>query len=76
MTFMTMTFELQNGLRAEQLRALGEFANTYGMHKFRLDEKANHLHIDFDASRLRETQIENILRQARIPVLRRIPTTT
>ena len=73
---MTMTFELQDSLRSEQLRSLGEFANTYVMHKFRLDDKAKLLHVDYDASRLRETQIENILRHARIPVLRRVPSAT
>ena len=73
MTFMTVTYELQEGLRAEQFRALGQFANTYGLQKFRFDEKTNLLHFDYDASRLRETVVEHVLREARIPVLRRVP---
>lgn len=72
MTQMTVTYELQSRLKPEQFRALGEFANTYGIHKFRYDEEKNQLHMDYDASRLRETVIENVLRQARIPVLRRV----
>jgi hypothetical protein len=72
MTFMTVTYELQKPLRAEEFRALGQFANTYGLQNFRFDEKTNHLHFDYDASRLRETVVEHVLRQARIPVLRRI----
>lgn len=72
MTFMTVTYELQNALKAEQFRALGQFANTYGLQRFRFDEKTNRLHFDYDASRLRETVVEHVLRSAKIPVLRRV----
>jgi hypothetical protein len=72
MTFMTVTYELQDRLKPEQYRALGQFANTYGLQRFRFDEKTNHLHFDYDASRLRETVVEHVLREARIPVLRRV----
>ena len=48
MTFMTMTYELQAPLKPEQLRALASFANTYGLQKFRIDEKKNWLHFDYD----------------------------
>ena len=72
MTFMTVTYELQDKLRPDQFRALGRFANTYGLQKFRFDEKTNRLHFDYDASRLRETVVEHVLREARIPVLRRV----
>lgn len=73
MTFMTVSYELQDKLRPEQFRALGNFANTYGLQKFRFDEKTNLLHFDYDASRLRDTVVEHVLREARIPVLRRVP---
>jgi hypothetical protein len=72
MTFMTVTYELQSKLKPEQFRALGQFANTYGLQKFRFDEKTNRLQFDYDASRLRETVVEHVLRQARIPVLHRV----
>jgi hypothetical protein len=72
MTYMTVTYELQNPLKSEQFRALGQFANTYGLQKFRFDEKTNRLHFDYDASRLRETVVEHVLREAKIPVLRRV----
>jgi hypothetical protein len=73
MTFMTATYELQDKLRPEQFRALGQFSNTYGLQRFRFDEKTNLLHFDYDASRLRDNVIEHVLREARIPVLRRVP---
>jgi hypothetical protein len=72
MTLMTMTFELQDQLKPAQFRALGEFANTYGLHNFHYDEKKNRLQVDYDASRLRESVVEHVLRQARIPVLRKL----
>jgi hypothetical protein len=72
MTFMTVTYELQSRLKPDQFRALGQFANTYGLQKFRFDEKTNRLQFDYDASRLQETVVEHVLREARIPVLRRV----
>jgi hypothetical protein len=73
MTFMTVAYELQNPLKPEDFRALGKFANTYGLQKFHFDEKTNQVRFEYDGSRLRESVVEHVLRQARIPVLRRIP---
>jgi hypothetical protein len=73
MTFMTVTYELQEKLKPEQYRALGRFANTYGLQRFRVDEKTNRLHFDYDASRLTEIVVQDVLRRARIPVVRRVP---
>lgn len=72
MTFMTATYELQRPLKPQQFRELGRFANTYGLQSFSFDEKTNYLHFEYDASRLRDAVVEHVLREARIPVLRRI----
>ena len=72
MTLMEITYELQSPLRSEQLGELGRFANTYGLRRFRMDEKTNRLSFEYDASRLKETEVEHVLRQAKIPVLRRV----
>lgn len=72
MTLMEITYELQSSLKPEQLIALGGFANTYGLRRFRVDEKNNCLSFEYDASRLRETEVASVLRQARIPILRRV----
>ncbi len=72
MTLMEITYELQSPLRAEQLQALASFANTYGLRRFRVDERANRLSFEYDASRLKETEVEHVLRQAMIPVLGRV----
>jgi hypothetical protein len=73
MTHMIVTYQLQKPLGPQQLRALASFANTYGLQRFRVDEKNLRLEFEYDASRLRETVVENVLHRARIPVLRVIP---
>lgn len=72
MTFMEITYELQSRLQPDQLRALGNFANTYGLRRFRVNDQMNRLSLEYDASRLKETEVEHVLRQARIPVLKRV----
>ena len=68
MTLVEVTYELQAPLRAEQLRALGQFANLYGLRRFRVDEERNQLSFEYDASRLTETEVAQALRKARIAV--------
>jgi hypothetical protein len=72
MTLMEITYELQSPLNPQQMRALGSFANTYGLRRFRVDEQTNRLSFEYDASRLKETEVEHVLRQAKIPVLKRV----
>jgi hypothetical protein len=72
MTLVEITFEMQSSLKPDQLRALGEFANTYGLRRFRVDEEKKLISLEYDASRLKETEVEHVLRQARIPVVRRV----
>jgi hypothetical protein len=72
MTLVEITYELQSRLTQEQLRHLGEFANTYGLRRFRVDEAKNQLSFEYDASRLRETQVAHVLGQARIAVSRKV----
>jgi hypothetical protein len=72
MTLLEITFELQSPLSLDQLSRLGSFANTYGLRSFRVDEQHNQLTFEYDASRLRETQIANVLGQAGIAVLRKV----
>jgi hypothetical protein len=71
MTLVEATYELQKPLNQEQLRALGTFANTYGLRRFRINDK-NHLSFEYDASRLRNTEVEHVLHQLNIPVTRKV----
>ena len=72
MTLVEITYELQSPLTEEQLRHLGEFANTYGLRRFRIDESKNQLSFEYDASRLRETQVAHALGQASVAVARKV----
>jgi hypothetical protein len=72
MTLVEITYELQSPLSLDQLRSLGEFANTYGLRRFRVDEAKNQLSFEYDASRLRESQVAHALGQAGIAVTGRV----
>jgi hypothetical protein len=71
MTLVEITYELQSPLNQDQLAALGSFANTYGLRRFRVDGDKL-LSFEYDASRLRETQVAHVLRLANIPVTRKV----
>ncbi len=72
MTLVEITYELQSPLTEVQLKSLGEFANTYGLRSFRMGEGKKQLSFEYDASRLRETQVTHVLGQARIAVIRKL----
>ena len=72
MTLMEVTFELQSPLTNEQIRRLGAFANTYGLRRFRASGDGMRLTFEYDASRLKESQVANVLGRVRISVLRRV----
>lgn len=71
-TLVEITYELQSSLKPEQLRALGEFANTYGLRRFRLDKEKKQISFEYDASRLKPTEVAHVLARAGIPVARRV----
>ena len=71
MTLVEITYELQSPLSDEQLRSLGSFANTYGLRRFRVGDN-NRLSFEYDASRLRETEVAHVLRQLNIPVTQKV----
>lgn len=72
MTLVEITYELQSALTEEQLRHLGEFANVYGLRRFRVDDAKKQLSFEYDASRLLETQVAHVLRRANIAVARKV----
>jgi hypothetical protein len=72
MTFLEVIFELQRPLNQVQLRRLAEFANTYGLRRFRTDDSGRRLTFEYDASRLKATEVIHVLRRAGIPVVRQL----
>lgn len=71
MTLLEITYEVQGPLSYEQLDKLGEFANTYGLRSLHVDEQNRLLRFEYDASRLRDTQIAHVLGMAGIAVTRK-----
>ena len=72
MTLIEVTYQLQAPLQEEQLRALGEFANLYGLRRFRVDRERNQISLEYDGSRLKESELAQALRQANIAVSVRV----
>jgi hypothetical protein len=72
MTLVEVTYELQAPLLEEQLRALGEFANLYGLRRFRVSPEGNRISLEYDGSRLKESQVAQALRRANIAVAVRV----
>jgi hypothetical protein len=72
MTLVEITYQLQSPLTNDQLRSLGDFANTYGIRSVRVSDDRNQLSFEYDASRLRDTQVAHVLGQAKIAVTRKL----
>jgi hypothetical protein len=72
MTLMEIRYALQSPLNLEQLQELSEFANTYGLRRFKLNDAKTEVSFEYDASRLRETQVAHALRMAKIPVVKKL----
>ncbi len=70
MTLLELNYTLHGSLSDEQLAKLGEFSNLYGLRKMCVDEKNHRLSFEYDASRLRETQVAHALGMAGIVVTR------
>ncbi len=72
MTLVEVTYKLQATLTSAQLRALGEFSNTYGLRSFRVEDDGRKLRFEYDASRLKPTEVIHVLRDAKIAILERV----
>lgn len=72
MTLLEIRYALQSPLTPEQIHSLSEFANTYGLRKFTLNHDRTELSFEYDASRLRETQVAHALGQASIAVTKKL----
>ncbi len=72
MTFMQVTYVLQSALSNEQIQQLGAFSNTYGLRRFHASDDHKMLTFEYDASRLKESQVAHVLGQVRIRVARRV----
>jgi hypothetical protein len=72
MTLVEVTYQLQAPLREEQLLALSQFANLYGLRRFRVDSERNQISLEYDGSRLKESEVAQALQRAKIAVAVRV----
>jgi len=72
MTLGEITYELGAPVSLEQLRRVEAFENTYGLRRFRVDEQNKQVSFEYDASRLRETQVAHVLGQAGIAITHKV----
>lgn len=62
MTAMDVQFRFEGPLDANQIQALARIPDVYGIRKFRIDEDAATLAIEYDATRLTEPRVAALVR--------------
>ena len=73
MTFLEVSYRYAGPLAPAQLKRLGELPGHYGLRRIHLDEANAVARVEFDASRLKETEVVHWIRRAGIPLTERLP---
>jgi hypothetical protein len=56
----------------KQMSALGLVSDVYGIRRVQFDEPERRIRVEYDATRLNEATVENLLRQAGFDVRERV----
>ncbi|MBI4467613.1 MAG: hypothetical protein HY656_09345 [Acidobacteria bacterium] len=72
MTYLEVSYRYAGPLSPAQVKALGELASHYGILRIRVDEANRVASIQFDASRLKETEVVHWVRRAAIPLTEKV----
>ncbi len=48
----------------KEMNALGQISDVYGIRRVQFDETERQIRVEYDATRLNEATVENLLRQA------------
>lgn len=72
MTYLEVHYRYTGKLTLVQRRKLGELTGVYGLRRLGVNEEHNQLRIEFDASRLRESEAVHIVRGAGIPLTEKV----
>ena len=64
MTTVDVTFHFATPLREQSVLALASIREVYGVRRVDLDERAKTIHIEYDATRLTEPVVRQLLRRA------------
>ena len=66
MTFLVSVFPYEGSVTEHEARALDEIRDVYGIRALRIDEKSRNIRVEYAASRLKQSDIEFMLRNAGI----------
>ncbi len=72
MTYLEVHYRYTGPLNAAQLKRVGELPGHYGIRRIRLDEESHVARIEFDASRLKESEVVHWIRRAGMPLTERV----
>ena len=72
MTYLEVAYRYAGPLTLEQSKKLGDLPGHYGIRRIRVDEKNHLARIEYDASRLKETEVVHWVRRAGIPLTERV----
>ncbi|HEX2327162.1 MAG TPA: hypothetical protein VHN74_00450 [Candidatus Angelobacter sp.] len=73
MTLLDVVFKYGTPPGEKQMIALNNAWEVYGMRKIRFDEKERNIRVEFDATRLTDSEVAAILRRAGIDLREKVP---
>jgi hypothetical protein len=72
MTQLEVSYRYGNAPTEAAMRALDNMREVYGIRGLRFNDKEQTVRIEFDASRLKEPVVANLLRKAGLNILERL----
>ena len=73
MTQMDIKFRYENHPTEDSMLALGKLKEVYGIRRVVIDEEWNLITVEYDATRLTATVVEQLLRRGGIDIVERLP---
>jgi len=73
MTKVQKHFRLQRPLDESLMENIADANSIYGIERIRIAPSREELMVEFDASRLRDTEVESALHRAGVPVVAVVP---
>lgn len=74
MTYLEVYYRFAGPLSPAQCKQAADLAGHYGILRIRLEEEKQLARIEFDASRLKESEVVHWVRRAGLPLTERVPT--
>jgi hypothetical protein len=68
MTYLDVVFRYESAPGETELRAIDAMREVYGIQRVFFDEKERTVHVQFDASRLKQDAVAKLLRQAGVDI--------